>query len=281
MQIMFQIPQIKKCKNNSKRSNENGSNGNNDLDSNNNNLGSHSRPRLRANGVGNMEINIRTPHFGGHTPSDNYCCQSERFVDSDTSSMAHNPLGICNSHNLHDINTKSDNDRDDEFKSIQFDNLLSNRGSKNQGKSNDSQSLKCLYIQRERANINFNDSTSNPGNNNTSTTVTSSDNRNNINTNNDNKTSTSTRNNYNSDEKVNIGTNNSYPHDTHKKYGNKHNTIHNIMEFNFAGKQKSMENYLLVFNKGAAYRRKTADTLLGTLSLDMINMIVIHVKKIH
>ena len=41
-----------------------------------------------------------------------------------------------------------------------------------------------------------------------------------------------------------------------------------------------MENYLLVFNKGAAYREKfdassvekQADILLGNLSLDMINM---------
>ena len=39
---IFQIDQVKKCKNNSKHSNENGSNGNNNLDSNNNNIGSYS-----------------------------------------------------------------------------------------------------------------------------------------------------------------------------------------------------------------------------------------------
>ena len=55
---------------------------------NNNNLGSHSRPRLRPNSVGNIEINIQ-----------------RRMIDS--------PLGIRYLHSLNDINTpKSDNDND-------------------------------------------------------------------------------------------------------------------------------------------------------------------------
>ena len=83
-----------------------------------------------------------------------------------------------------------------------------------------------------------------------------------------------------SDEKVNIARNNSYDDevftDARNKYGNEHNTIDNGI-LNFTGTQIPMENYLLVFNKGAAYRKKF-DALsveirqIYCLSLDVINI---------
>ena len=188
------------------------------------------------------------------------------------------------------------------WKSQHSKKCINNKKNKKKSKSKKCQSKSNSNSQIKTSNININNinCTSNLSNDNTSTTVTSSNNYNRNNTNNDNNRNTSTSNNDNdnSEEKVNtktkinindIETNtiNSYIYpdevftdaDARKKYGNKHNTIDNGI-LNFAGKQIPMENYLSVFNKGAAYRakfvelsvEKQANILLGNLSLDMINI---------